>query len=465
MRISKRLTTTLVAISAAALFGAACGDDDGGSPDANTTPDGAPADAAPADAPTVTQTKSGTIALTEVRLLTNDPTTNASLIGGAAVSISFDDVTTGEGIVRDPPELIGCTVIEYDCDKGGCPLPTKVDVGPVTISNPNAETPGLLGPAPLQCSTIAGAYRCPVGNFTALEGTVARAANQLQLTFPGQTFNTNLRGTFVTASGFAGPFAGLNGQALPVVRVASAESLVLGVPGGDIASTAITGIGLTFLQGIGPVPFGAAGSPLGAIDFLTDSTPATETVRIQRAANAEAGYPTALDVTVGPAGEGFVLAEECAAAPPQAPGVCITPTSFPTEVPAGAATDIGVKFSCGATGGSCGPNGMGSFPGAFILSGTASNGSTADVRPFEMPKTDVTKVVSFSCNAIGPQISIPNSVISQVLAIDPTRIESRVLRVAAATVEEPTTKNVTRIAVGHGFVGYTDVPQGKAAAR
>jgi hypothetical protein len=450
-------------MSAAALFGTACGDDDGGSPDANTNPDAPSAADANVDAAPVVATRSGTVALTEVRLLSTDTPTNLRAIGGSAISISYDDLTTSGGTVVVPGTTPGCSVVSYDCPKGDCPFADTVDVGAHTITNTNAGTPGLIGPAPLQCNVINGAYRCPTGApLAALGGTFSRDGSIIELSFTGQTFNANLRGTWVVASGFAGPFAALNGTALPVVAVVDADTFRVAVPGSaTVPSTDITGIGLTFFQGIGPVPGGA--NPAGPIDFLSNTDPATETVRIQRAANAAAGYPTALDVTLGPAGEGFVLAPTCAPAPPNGPGSCITPLTFPTELEAGADPDaVNFRFSCDAAGGNCGATGQSPVPGAFALSGTATNGSTDGLDPFAMP-TDGTKFVQFSCTAIGPNILIPNKVIAAVLAIEPTRIESRVLRIAAPLpIEDPVTRNVTRVVVGHGFVGHTDVPQGKA---
>jgi hypothetical protein len=466
IRTSKRLTTTLVAFSVAALFGAACGDDDGGSPDANTTADAAAADAGTPDGATVVATRSGTIALTEVSLMSSIPAVQAQAIGGAAITVSFDDLTTGDGnnVINQPNP--GCSVTTYDCAKGDCPLPTSIDVGPITITNTTAETPAILTATPPACAFTGGAYRCPVGNFTGLTGTMGAGdfPSTAEFTFPKQTFAAGLRGTWVSLSGFADPFAGLNGQAVPVVQVVDNDTFVVALPGVTLPpAVPITGIGLTFLQGIGPVPLGAPGSPLGAIDFLADTDPATETVRIQRAANAAAGYPNALDITLGPAGEDFVLASTCEVTTAR-PGACITPLTFPTTVAADAPDDgVDYKFSCDGTGGNCGAAGSGGLLGAFALSGTATNGDTSapGVDPFEMPTG--TKFVQFSCTGIGTDIRLPNRVLKAILSIEPTRIESRVLRIAAPfPIEDATTKNVTRVVVGHGYVGHRDVPQAKS---
>ena len=94
----------------------------------------------------------------------------------------------------------------------------------------------------------------------------------------------------------------------------------------------------------------------------------------------------------------------------------------------------------------------------IAVSGTASNGSLTGLKPFEMPK-DGTKFVSFSCSNIGPTLDITNDVLKEVLAIKPTRIETRVFKIGAPLPPtDPTTKNGYRVLAGHGFVGHTDVP-------
>jgi hypothetical protein len=459
MLTSKRLTASLLALSASALLGA-CGDDDGGNnpdarpvdgstaPDANTTPDAAPAPA----------TRAATIAVTEVKLLSNDATTTGQAIGGAAITVSFEDLSTDTGTEVLNTGTPGCSVTTYTCTgtPDTCGFGTPIDAGAVTISNADQANPAILGAVPGPCTFIAGsgttpgAYRCPVTQLAGVGGDLNITAQSGTLTVAGQTFASNLRGTFVGITGATGAGAAFNGKALPVVQVVNATTLAVAAPGVAAFNAELTGATLTFFQGVGPVPGGGAPGA-AAIDFLSDGAPATEEVRVQWTPPANAMLP-AVDMKVKPAGQGFVLDDDCAG--------CITPTTFPTS----AGTDANAKFTITCPTGMCGTTGGGTGPGAILdaiaVSGSASNGVTTGIAPFEMPKTGVTKFVSFSCSNLGTKLEIPQPVIKAILDIGPSRVETRALRISAPLPLKDTANpaNEVRVVVGHGFVGHTDIP-------
>jgi len=447
MRTLTRLTPYLLA-AGATLLAAACGDDGGG----NTKADAAPSSPdANVDAAPVTPTRTGTVALTNVEVTTPNPDPSPGalpfLLGGPAFSISFEDITKGGGTVKIDTGTPGCSVEVFDCPAGKCPFHDEVDVGPVTITNVSDATPGIAGLKPEGCGFGADShYHCPLAASAAADqtGTITIGNNVAALTIPAHTFDAKLRGTWLVASGFKDALAGLNGKAIPVAAVPGDHTLTLaGVPGTTGGNAVpVDGIGLSFIQGAGPVPNGAA--PGAKIDWFGG----TGQVEIKIAGSATNGYPGGIDQKILPGGA-FNLNTTC--------DKCVLPHKMPTSIADNApAKDKAVVFTCKDGNGTCGQAGM-PLDG-IAVSGTASNGSTATLKPFEMPK-DGTKFVSFSCSAIGPELDISNEVWKEVLAIKPTRIETRVFKIGAPFPPvDATTKNSVRVLAGHGYVGHTDVP-------
>ena len=462
MRTSQRLTATLLAISAAALLGA-CGDDSGGTADAR--PDGPPGtpDASPTpDAAPPTPTRAGTIAVTEVGLLSSVDAVARQGLYGAALSVSFENLTGARGTVKIDTGTPGCSVTTYTCTGtlASCGFPTPVDAGPVKISNVNAGTPAIVGAVPPECKFFAAAgdtpagYRCPVADpITNQAGGVSSPrANTLAFAFAAQTFNANLRGTWVVMTGLPGALAAFNGKALPVVSAAAPAPgvIVVAVPVVPPLPDppTFTGVGAQFFQGLGPVPGGA--DPKNLLNFLTDGNPATEQLKIEFDGTAENLLPD-VNLTLTPGGEGFKLDTTCTN--------CKSPLTFPTTIAENAPPDDpAAVFSCKT--GECGAAAVGTgILNAWAVSGTASDGLLTDVQPFEMPKTNVTKFASFSCSSLEPSLTIPNKVLKEILSVSPTRIETRVFRVGAPfPIVNAATGNTIRVITAHGFVGHAPAP-------
>jgi hypothetical protein len=441
MRISKRLTTTLVAISAAALFGAACGDDDGGSPDANTNPDAPSAIDANTTPDAAGPRHTGTVAVSEVTVTTP----GAPGLRGAAVSAIYDDPgnPSGEVLFGVSPPISTCLVKKYTpSDTENPPL----NEGPITIAGNGVLKP--LG----TCEFAEGlGYECTIDSGSA-GITVTRAnpnAPVYNVAIAGEAYaDTDLVGSYVRLSGFATGKAGTYNGTFPVIRQTNltkpATVTVLTV----VISQAVSGATETvaaadyrLLGGFGPVPTAGFGFEIDA-DFLG---PATSSVTITKADTAAPGAP-ALNVNLPPAGEGFAVDGE---------GDAILPHEFPfTAGP--------VTLTCGE---SCGAEPTGATAGLQVI---AISGRTTDVPlpapsaefpPFFMPPTSATVAAyaTFQCTFFKSPTAgtftatMPQEAVAAILSTNPTRIETRVFRFSVSQTGANTL-------VGHGAVGHSSRP-------
>lgn len=427
MRTWKSLLATTLALGAGA---AACGDDGGGTPDAER-PDGLTPDAEVPDmAPTAT--RSATIAVNEVTL-TSDDATQLGMRGGS-ISISFDDLTMGGGeVVFGTSPVGGCVVTRYDADGTPSAPNPGVDAGTVTITGD-----GLLrtvGP----CNFVAGAgYLCTshgaaadtAVNATDLPNSGTSPPGLIAYTFPDQTFpaSPGLVGSYLTVGGFTNAaFNSPAGQAFPIVAQQGTTTVVVVNAAGEGQTTeTITAGGFSVLNGYAPAPVGPGG------DFLDD---ATTSVSIAKADDPD--WP-AIDFTTYVRGEGFALDDES-----------VAPHAFPSS-----AADI--RVGCNMTNGDCGADGDGTLE-ALIISGKTTD-TDVSTMPFDfiMPPA-TTEYATFQCAfLLADEATMPSAAVQAILDTNPTRVEMRVLRVAGTLVEDGL--NEGRILVGHGLVGHTTLP-------
>jgi hypothetical protein len=434
-RTSKRLTTTLVAMSAAALLGTACGDDDGGSPDANTTPDAAsPADAARPDATPPRHT--GTVAVSEVTVTTP----GAPGVRGGAISIIYSDPadTAGEVAFGVNPPISTCYVKKYTPADAESPATNE---GTITIAGN-----GLLKPVG-ECAFAEGlGYECTIDSGNATIAIVNLASTLYQVTLTGEEYSdVDLVGSSIRLSGYAGAEAVYNGTWSVVGQTngkgATLLNIVIPTPG--LAAPLAAAHDYRLLGGFGPVPT----TGLGAVDtdFLGG---AGTTVSITKADTAAPGAP-ALAVNLPPAGEGFELDGE---------GDAILAHEFPfTAAP--------VTFTCGDT---CGALPTGATAGLQVIavSGRTTdailpNPPTQQVPPFFMPPVSATRVsyATFQCTFFETApagsnsftATMPQAAVEAILSTNPTRIETRVFRFSASQAG-------ANVLVGHGVVGHSSPP-------
>jgi hypothetical protein len=429
MRSWTRLAT-IAALGAGALLGACGGGKD--NPDARPPADGRVDAVTPDGAPDgAVKTRSATLAVTEVKVTT----AGAPQLGGASISLSFDDLSTNAGgeVLFGNGSVGSCTVLKFTGSDGANVAHPNSDEGPVTITNTLLPTG--------QCAFLGdGNYHCITDNQTGKDGAYSFADDgtkgQIIFTVTGTTFTDAQVGMYMTISGLTD--TALNGT-WPVVGQGGG-SLVLVTPTGigtPIATTPFTGAGYTLLQGEGPVPGGD-----GVVDFLDDGT---TPVRLQVAANTD--YPDGIDVTLAAEGQGMALAD---------PGSACTDCAQPTNFPINATSGTTVTFSCDDTadGGDCGAD-MATAAG-MVVTGTATSDPNLSPAPFIMPdpKPGV-PYVTFSCTApLGGHLQIPAAAVDAINSITPTRVETRVFRFAFSQ-SGAGDLNDWSVVVGHGIVGHT----------
>lgn len=434
MRTSKRLTTTLVAISAAALFGAACGDDDGGSPDANTNPDAPSAIDANTTPDAAGPRHTGTVAISEVTVTTPD----APGVRGGAISIAYDDPadTAGEVLFGVSPPISTCLVKKYTRTDAENPA---LNEGPVTVAGA-----GLLKPVGT-CEFAEGlGYECTIDSGNAQIAAANIAGRLYGIVIAGEDYSTtDLVGSSIRLAGFSGDTAGYNGTWSVVGQINGKGSTTLQViipAAATIPAAAAAAHDYRLLGGFGPVP--TAGLPFAVdTDFLGGADTA---VTITKADSAAPGAP-ALAVNLPPAGEGFAL---------DGTGDAILAHEFPfTAAPA--------TFTCGTT---CGVEPTGATAGLQVI---AVSGRTTDfVLPapspaapgFFMPPVSATvnSYATFQCTFFKNPTSgsftatMPQEAVAAILSTNPTRIETRVFRFSASQAG-------ANVLVGHGVVGHTSL--------
>lgn len=278
----KRLSTTLLAIGAAAAAG--CGDNTtpGGPIDApdidsgGDTPDASP-DAEP-DA--MVDTYSGTITVLEASVLGHP-----ELGQGLQVSSTFwrDADTIPPTLDTSPGLPIGCKVYEYDAGAEIAYLETGINEGTVTVTVNNATQPDPVVPA---CVHTPGGYLC-ADNPTCLVAPDASCVGGTLKGVPAEPPPTDLcvASRFIIEdldapfdfdvtdgryASFIGSGTALlpDGAAFPVIGVLSTSSIAIGhpaattdCPGTDNAGIPLSATGLHLtLGGVGPQPVCGTGA-------------------------------------------------------------------------------------------------------------------------------------------------------------------------------------------------------------
>ena len=432
MRASTRLITYLAL--GAGLAASACGSDSNN----NST------DARVSDAPvTIDSTpdarvkvRSGTLAVTSVNI--TDPGAASLALGGASISLEFDDLTKEDGgTVTFGSGAIGeCTVVQYDATHKPHP---QVDEGPIMITGAGLKKP--VG----TCTFQGGAYVCVADHQTNVAGTysASNASGGAIVTITGHDFSTAQVGMYVSLTGFSD--AGMN-HTYPVVNVAG-TSAQLGVPPGvaqNASNQAFSGVTYTLIQGAGPIPGGAA-----TVDFINTGA-GTDHLTIALAANGD--YATPISSSLSPIGKGMKL---------NGPGASCTDCAQPHQFPKTAAGNATVSFSCDPAGGdmtgNCGEAGDQVAVG-LVITGKTTDASVAGLPPYAMPDPTGTWA-AFTCKfPTAKAAQIPNGAIAAILATNPKRIETRVFRFAFGLGTDTDTMNDWATVSGHGLVGHTDIP-------
>lgn len=455
----KNVLGTVGALSLVLTVGA-CGDDDTHvHPDANVnedamviTPDAPVPDATPAEV------RAGTIAVTHVTLA------NAIFpfpISGGAVSISFNDPTTIDPstVAHQSGDLTaGCTVFNYNV--GTSAPPTNTNEGGVSIT-------GNINPNPFPGCGFApdGAYHCfhrtpaanPDGVIVQHNGlpdpTPALFHGGLittDITLPGETFDMAGQsevGMIISIDGFAHP---VNNGSFGIIQVLSANQVrvvnttLLGCVAMGQCNADSPGIGQTVATSNGMYSIVAGEAPI-ANPFGFTLFPAAggtpNEITVAKGAPTGAEVLPAFSVNVKPSGEGFVLAKGSE-----------TPESMPFTA------DGDLVFSCDFEGGGCGV--MGELVTGFAISGRTTDAVVSSVDPTDMPDA-VTSYATFTCTFIGTSVgTIPQAAWQAVLNTNPTRIETRVLRLGAKTNVVP--GHSVNIVAGYGYVGFSDPPPATA---
>lgn len=450
----KRLSTTLLAIGAAAAAG--CGD--------NTTP-GGPIDAPPdidgdtidaevpdAEVPDATPaaTRGMTVAVSDVTVTTPGAAAVGGVRGGS-ISMTFSDLTTGGGeVLFGTSPINGCVITQYDPTH----VPsTLVDALPVTVTDvPAGDDSGLLktvGPCTFQPAL--GGYVC-ISHLVATGDATIVATNLLApnpagailYTMPAAVFpaapsmiGSYLRVGDFTDNNFDSPATG----AFPVVNQNMTTGLVVVNPAGELSTTeTITNGNFTVLNGFAPVP--AAGA---AADFL-----GLGGIRVQKPADDDWG---AIDVTVAAVpGEGFALDDDSSLL-----------HAFPTDTAAAQNYECdGVDDTPNNGDDTCGAAGTASLK-AMIISGRATKKSLTGLQSFQMP-TEIPGTdtwIEWQCAfLLARRVTFPVEAVQEILDFEPTRVEMRALFVGGAILDGPTAgdSQTGRVLVGHALVGHTDFP-------
>ena len=422
-----RTWKSLLAASLLVGGGAACGDDEGGGDHDASMIDAANIDASIDAMPSAT--RSITIAVTDIALTSPQGGPGGAGIRGGVISVEFLDLTEGGGeLVFGTSPVGGCIVQRWDADGDPNGEHPSIDAGAVTISGD-----GLLktvGP----CTYMQGqGYLCASHGGSESVQAVANGTRAVTYVYSGTPFmNTDLVGSYLSANGFTG--AGYNTGTAPFPIIAQSDSSLTALAPANVAAGSETATAAyAVLNGAGPVPTQGLGLPVDA-DFLGDET--TE-VTVQKA--ADANWP-AIDFTVYTRGEGFALSDE---------------SDQPHEFPA---TAEDFTLTCEGTNGDCGADGdapAGTIE-AVIVSGRSTDGDVTGLPDFIMPDP-VTEYATFQCGFIlGNGGTLMSDAVQAILDTNPTRVETRVLRIAGTQPMDGL--NSGNLVVGHGLVGHTTIP-------
>lgn len=420
-------------VAALSLGAVACGDDDddGGLPDASTV-DAASVDAEPGiDAAVVPNTRSATLAVSEITTPQIIVDGNGNVASGGSISLAFSDIT-GDDIVAPVYDdrnggSEGCAVVSYDLAGGEAP-PPRTDEGAITISGANQPIPN-----PCTFNDDTGLYACVTASG-ALAGGDSFSPNgddpndpgdeslSATVTIAGETFNADDDlGTFITLTGFTNP--AYNGS-FPIVNVPVADGnvAVVAFPAplgpGDAEVLAAAG---TYAQTIGNGPTPAR------VDFITQG----DQITVEKTTDSDI---EPFDATVSVGGEGFVLDED---------------SDDVTNIPSDGSE---MTFSCSGDGGTCG--------NATITTvlGRATNADLDGASIFEMPTG--TKLVTFSCAFFGTNAAtVPADAMAEIWQDDITKVETRVFRFNLTQFGNADGTNLVNLVAGHGYIGWTLAPE------
>jgi hypothetical protein len=411
----------LVGALALALGTAACGDDDGDDDviDAGDDDDDNPDAMGDDDEPDAGDddpdggggaTRAGTIAVLDLAA----PEVASS---GAVVSITYTDLTSPgvepvfDNVTGFPPT--GCTVTVYDLKAGEAPRP-RVGEGTVTISGDGLQSP--VGPCNFSDTT--GSYLCIARAAAAEVGdTITPGGGGAAVTIAGGNFSDDDLGSWISLSGFTNE---TNNGVFVIGMVLGPTTVTIGNAAAVTETVAEPGPAFAVVNGAGPTPLG--------IDFLNDNG---EDVAISAEAGPVVGQ---FSIDMPAAGEGYTLDDA---------------SSDPGDIPTDGSE---VTFSCEGKGGDCGTAPVGIL--LTVIAGEATDGPT-DGYPFFVLPPAVSQAASFQCTFPAGTATIPAEAMDAILSINPTRIETRVLRVNG-NVSGDGTNNVN-VVIGHGIVGWTDV--------
>lgn len=420
-----RTWKSLFAVSLLLGGAAACGDDEGGGDIDANVPD---IDAEVPDSMPPGATRSMTIAVTDIELTSPQGGPSGAGIRGGVISAEFLDLTSGGGeLVFGTSPVGGCVVQRFDVDGDPNGAHPPVGAGAITISGD-----GLLKTVGPCAYTQGVGYLCSSHGGSESIQAVANGSRAVTYVYSGTPFmDDDLVGSYLNINGFTGAAYNTGASAIPIIAQGN-NTLTALAPADVAAGTETTAVAFAVFNGAGPVPTRGLGIPVDA-DFLGDET---TSVQVQLAASAEWA---AIDYTVYTRGEGFALSDEST-----------QPHEFPT-------TAADATFTCEGTNGDCGADGdapAGTVE-AVIVSGRTTDGDVAGLPDFIMPPA-TTEYATFQCGFILAQGgTVPSGAVQAILDTNPTRIETRVLRIAGTQPMDGL--NSGNLVVGHGLVGHTTV--------
>lgn len=398
-------------------------DDDTVVPDANPdVPDANPV-----------QDRHATVAITDVALTSDDGV--AQGWKGGSISIAFEDLTQGGGeIVFGTGNPIGaCDVVRYDATHPKHPI---VDAGTFNMSGDGFLK--TVGPCSFQDGV---GYTC-ISNAGAesIDGTSSAVTPFVTYEFSGTPFaGEDVVGSYLSINGFTDTALNTGAQPRPILVQTDSTLTVLSSGTDGSPATAETATAqFAVINGAGPIPTNAG---LGTIDadFLGGSA---TSVTITKGTTDEWG---AIGFSTDVRGEGFALDD-----------ASTQPHEFPDTAPADP-----IHFTCGGTGGDCGEEAGGPLQ-ALIISGRTTDTDVSGL-PFDfMMPPPTTSWAEFQCVyllASTNDAQMPVGAIQAILDTAPTRIETRILRVAGENgTDNNNVLNTSAVLVGHALVGHTTMP-------
>ncbi len=444
----KRLSTTLLAIGAAAAAG--CGDNTtpGGPIDAPPDIDGDTIDAEVPDAEVpdaMVDTYSGTITVLEASVL------GIPQLGqGIQVSSTFwrDADTVAPSLDTAPGFPIGCKVYEYDAGAEIAYLEAGINEGTVSVTIDNETQPDPDVPA---CIHTPGGYICPddptclaAPGATCLGGTLKGVpagapptdtcvAGVFMLEDADAPFDFSLAdGRYVS---FVGSGTALlpDGAAFPVVNVLSTSAIVIphpaataDCPGTDNAGIPLSATGLHLtVGGVGPQPVCATGNGCPDPGFVENDAEVAITLT-PGGGNHIAGFtsPTGLDGTG------------------DKPTLNASSQAIMADIPMdGSAFTVGCDDAT-----ACG-DGAG-----VLIAIETSDGPLTGLAPYQMPPV-VTKRTYIRCAALATTtVTVPAEASAFLETSGATRIQATFIR--GALLGGGDNSEVTIVA-GHAITAFT----------